>query len=218
MKKPNHQLIKYPSSRIGTIDLGQIGLRKHHVAGLLEIDVTAALQRVRNQKAQGRPISFFAWMVKAVSTVVADNKNIQALLGRRNSLIVFDDIDISVAVERTVKGVRVPLALVIRNTDKKSAEAIYSEIKQAQAQEIRDESDYVPGENKVPGSTMKLFYSLPQRLRLFLLRRILRNPFRSKDMMGTAIITSVGSAGRLPSWIIPKAMHNLCFALGWITK
>jgi hypothetical protein len=37
-----HEILRYPSSRIGTIDLGQIGLRKHHLAGLLEVDVTEA--------------------------------------------------------------------------------------------------------------------------------------------------------------------------------
>lgn len=36
--------------------------------------------------------------------------------------------------------------------------------------------------------------------------------------MGTAIITSVGSVAYLPGWVIPKAMHNLCFALGSVVK
>jgi hypothetical protein len=39
MKKAKHEVFGYPLSRIGTLDLGQIGLRKHHVVGLLEVDV-----------------------------------------------------------------------------------------------------------------------------------------------------------------------------------
>jgi pyruvate/2-oxoglutarate dehydrogenase complex dihydrolipoamide acyltransferase (E2) component len=38
------------------------------------------------------------------------------------------------------------------------------------------------------------------------------------NTMGTALITSVGTAGHLSKWVIPKAMHNLCFALGPILK
>ena len=36
--------------------------------------------------------------------------------------------------------------------------------------------------------------------------------------MGTAMVTSVGSVGRIPGWVIPKSMHDLCFALGSVIK
>jgi pyruvate/2-oxoglutarate dehydrogenase complex dihydrolipoamide acyltransferase (E2) component len=42
--------------------------------------------------------------------------------------------------------------------------------------------------------------------------------FRSKEMMGTAVITSVAAGGHLSGWVIPKSMHGLCFALGPISK
>ena len=50
MKKANHQVFRHPLSRIGTIDLGQIGLRKHHIAGLMEVDVTDALIQIEKQR------------------------------------------------------------------------------------------------------------------------------------------------------------------------
>jgi len=56
MKKAEHEITHYPSSRIGTIDLGKIGLDKHHVAGLLEIDVTKALESI---KKSGRKEDIF---------------------------------------------------------------------------------------------------------------------------------------------------------------
>jgi len=132
--------------------------------------------------------------------------------------VVFEDIDISIMVEKVVEGNRVPLPLLIRKTNEKTVEAIHAEIQAAQSQQIKDESDYVLTEDKIPRSLMRLYYTLPQWMRLFLIKRILRNPHRSKAMMGTAIITSVGTAGHLSGWIIPKAMHNLCFALGPIVK
>jgi hypothetical protein len=65
---------------------------------------------------------------------------------------------------------------------------------------------------------MRLYYKLPQCIRVFLMNRILKNPYRTKELMGTAVITTVGTAGHISGWIIPKAMHNLCFALGPIAK
>jgi hypothetical protein len=51
-----------------------------------------------------------------------------------------------------------------------------------------------------------------------MLRLLLRNPQRKKRMMGTVIITSTGSVGRIPGWIIPKTMHDLCFGLGSVIR
>jgi pyruvate/2-oxoglutarate dehydrogenase complex dihydrolipoamide acyltransferase (E2) component len=218
MTKAKHEVLRYPLSRIGTLDLGQIGLRKHHLVGLLEVDVTEAISRIRTLRAERREISFFAWMVKAISTAIAENRYVHALAGRKHRTVIFEDIDISVMVEKVVEGNRVPLPLLIRKTNEKTAEAVYSEIQAAQSRQIEDESDYVLTEDKLPRAVMRFYYALPQWVRLFLIRRIMRNPHRSKAMMGTAIITSVGTAGHQAGWFIPKAMHNLCFALGPIVK
>ena len=218
MARANHEVVRYPSSRIGTIDLGQIGLRKHHIAGLLEVDVTQAIDRVRKLRDEGKRVSLFAWLVKAISTAIAENRYIHALAGKNHQRVVFEDIDISIMVEKIVEGDRVPLPLLIRKTNEKSAEDICTEIQQAQNRPIKDESDYVLTDNKIPRAVMRLYYALPQFLRLFLIRRILRDPHRSKAMMGTAIVTSVGTPGHISGWIIPKAMHSLCLALGPIAK
>ncbi len=218
MKRNEYQIFRYPASRIGTIDLGQIGLHKHHIAGLLEVDVTDGLARIRKQRAEKRKVSFFAWIVKTISAAIAENRYIHAVAGSKNRIVVFDDIDITVMVERVVEEARVPLPVVIKKTNEKSVEDIYTEIQAAQRQEIRNEGDFVLSENKMSRAAMKLYYLLPQGIRLFVLTRILKNPFRRKETMGTAIITSVGSIGRLPGWFIPRAMHNLCFALGSIVK
>ena len=189
-------------------------MRKHHIAGLLEVDVTTALARLEKQRTNNPGVSFFAWIVKTIGAAIAENRYIHAVSGTKNSTVVFDDIDISVLVERKVEGTRVPLPLVIRRVNEKSVEEIHAEIREAQKQAIRDEGNYVLSENIVSRAVMKLYYALPQKLRLFIIGRILRNPHRRKNMMGTVVVTSVGSVGRLPGWIIPKSMHNLCFALG----
>jgi pyruvate/2-oxoglutarate dehydrogenase complex dihydrolipoamide acyltransferase (E2) component len=218
MKKAKHEIIQYPLSRIGTHDVGRIGLTKHHIAGLLEVDVTEVIRHVRKLRSDGKEISFFTWMVKAISNSISENRHIHALKGRGNSTVVFEDIDLSIMVEKLVDGTRVPLPLLIKKTNEKTAEAINAEVKKAQNQTIMDESDYVMSENQLSSAVIRFYYMLPQRIRLFIMKRILKNPYRSKEMMGTAIITTVGTAGHISGWILPKTMHNLCFALGPIAK
>ncbi|MBI9097674.1 MAG: 2-oxo acid dehydrogenase subunit E2 [Spirochaetaceae bacterium] len=218
MKKVKHEIFHYPLSRLGTHDVGKIALTKHHITGLLEVDITELIRHVRKLRTEGKEISFFAWMVKEISDTISENLHIHALKGRRNSTVVFEDIDLSVMVEKLVNGKRVPLPLLIKKTNEKTAEEINAEIKKAQNQTIKDESDYVMGEKQISRLAMLLYYILPQRIRLFIMKQIMKNPYRSKEMMGTAIITTVGTAGHISGWILPKSIHNLCFALGPIAK
>ena len=218
MKTARHEILRYPSSRVGTLDIGQLALRKHHIAGLLELDVTRALAEVRKQRSQGDGLSFFAWMVKTIASAIADNRCVHAQQGRGHSTVVFEDVDLSVMVEKVVEGERVPLPLLIRRANEKKAQEIHAEIQAAQRQEVRDESDHVLTDSGPSRAAMRLYYALPQWLRLRALRWAMKSPHRRKAMMGTAIITSVGAPGHLPGWIIPKSVHNLCFALGSIAK
>ena len=61
----------YPSSRLLTFDLGKIGLGKHHVRALLEVDVTEARRRIRKLRHTGMHVSFFGWLLKTASDCVA---------------------------------------------------------------------------------------------------------------------------------------------------
>lgn len=218
MNKPRYEIKKYSSARFGTIDLGQISNRKHHVAVLLQVDVTAALRRLRVLRIERREITFFAWLVKQIGDVIAESRYMHAVRGRGRNLILFHDIDIAVMVERTVNGERVPLVRVIKKTNEKSAGQICGEIRQAQQQEIRDEGDYVLGETRLSRTALRVYFGLPQTIRIWLHRRLLKNPFRSQSVMGTVIVAAVGATGRRPGWFIPKAMHNLCFAVGSTAK
>jgi pyruvate/2-oxoglutarate dehydrogenase complex dihydrolipoamide acyltransferase (E2) component len=188
------------------------------VAVLLQVDVTAALRRLRSLRTERRKISFFAWLVKQIGDVIMESRYMHAVRGRGRSLILFADVDIAVMVERTVCGARVPLMRVIRKTNEKSAEQIGEEIRRAQQQEIRDEGDYMLGETRLSRMALRVYFGLPQAIRLWLHRRLLKNPFRSQSLMGTVSVATVGATGRRPGWFIPKAVHNLCFAVGSTAK
>jgi len=211
--------IPYPSSRQLTFDVGRIGLGKHHVKALLEVDVTEARRIIKQNRHAGNKISFTAWLIKVIADCVALHPQIAGVNdAKRNKVLVFKDVDISIVVEKTVNGTRVPLPYVIRRADKKTLSQIHDEIESAKSQPVESEGNYVLGEEQ---STlgMKLFVRLPQWLRLILMRLlVLNHPQRVKDMMGTVMITTAGMVGHTRGWIMPFGMHPLCLAFGSLNE
>lgn len=210
-------LYTYPRSRRATFDVGAIGARKHHVAGLLEVDVTSARRRIREAIRSGRDLSFISWTLKVVAGAVVRNDYIHAINARSRTQVAFKDVDISLPVERLVDGARVPLVMVLRKANEKSIEELCGEIRAATTQGVGSARDYVLGERR--GSALQgLFFRMPRPLRALVWRYLLAEPFRRKAAMGTVMVTTVGMAGRFPGWILPKSLHNLCVGIGSIVR
>jgi hypothetical protein len=211
--------IPYPSSRQLTFDVGKIGLRKHHVRALLEVDVTEARRLIRQSRHSGRKISFIAWLIKSIADCISLHPPVAGVNdARHNRVIVFEDVDISIVVEKEVNGMRVPLPYIIRKADKKTLFEIQDEIESAKSQSVTSEGDYVLGEEQNTFG-MKLFLRMPQWLRLTLMRLlVLNHPQRVKDMMGTAMVTTAGMVGHTRGWIMPFSMHPLCLAFGSLNE
>jgi pyruvate/2-oxoglutarate dehydrogenase complex dihydrolipoamide acyltransferase (E2) component len=219
MDEHKYSLIDFPKSRIGTIDLGRIGRTKHHIAALLEIDVTDARTRLRTLRRESKiAISFTSWLVKIISTAITEHKEVHALLHRnRRKLIVFDDIDVALVVEKEVDGKLVPLPLLMKSANRKTMAQIQQEITNAKVQTVRNEGDYVL-DDKRTALQMKLYYLLPQVLRLLTLKFMLSRPLLRKKTMGTVVITSIGTKRGFPGWFIHKSYHNLSFGVGSVVK
>jgi pyruvate/2-oxoglutarate dehydrogenase complex dihydrolipoamide acyltransferase (E2) component len=211
--------IPYPSSRQLTFDVGKIGLAKHHVRALLEVDVTEARRMIKQIRRAGTRISFTAWLIKVIADCIALHPPIAGINhAKKNKVFVFNEVDISIVVEKNVNGVRVPLPYVIRKADQMELCQIQQEIESAKSQIVGSEGDYVLGEDHNT-TGMKLFVRLPQWLRLILMRvLVLNHPQRTKNMMGTVMITTAGMIGHTRGWIIPFSMHPLCLALGSLNE
>jgi hypothetical protein len=128
MEESEFTVIDYPASRQFTMDTGRISNNKHFVRALLEVDVTDALQKIKQARTREHKVSFQAWLIR--------------------------------------------LGLL-----------------------------------------------LPQWARLAYMRWfILGNPPAMQKMMGTVMVTSLGTTGRLSGWIIPTAMHPLSIGIGSLNK
>ena len=214
--KTDHIITSFPSSRILTMDMGRIGMRKHHVKALVKIDVTEASRKIRAIRRKGEAkISFTSWLVKCIGHAVSEHGRVHALREGKKKLVIFDEVDISVMAEKIVEGEPVPIPLVIRSVSGKSIAGIHDEIEAAKSAVIKDESGYVI-ESGRERKSLKLFMLLPQFIRLAIWRILLSDPHRVKRMMGTVIVTSIGTSAKINGFAIPLSIHPACFAAGSI--
>ncbi|HBV98637.1 MAG: hypothetical protein JL50_17595 [Peptococcaceae bacterium BICA1-7] len=207
----------FPTSRLATIDIGVASKMKHHIKALIELDVTEARKMIYEKRKEIKNISFNSWLIKCISKAVEEFKDIHGIRKGKSRIVIFDDIDISIMIEREIQGEKVPLPYVIRKTNEKSISDIFDEIKAGQSQSINDEGNYVLGEKKNE-YLMKIYYSMPGFIRRMIWGYIIQNPFLTKQNMGTVIITSVGMMGKINGWVIPVSVHPLSFAIGSIIK
>jgi pyruvate/2-oxoglutarate dehydrogenase complex dihydrolipoamide acyltransferase (E2) component len=213
----NFKIETFPLSRISTYDIGQVGLRKHHMKALIELDVTEARKMVAEKRKLSKEISFNSWLIKCISNVVKEYPLLHGIRKGKRKVVLFDDIDISIMIEREIQGKKAPLPYVIRRTNEKSISDIWKEIKNGQKQMIDNEGNYVLGETKNE-MLMKLYYMMPGFIRRIIWRGIIRNPFMTKQNMGTVMITFIGTVGQINGWVIPVSVHPICFAIGSIIK
>jgi pyruvate/2-oxoglutarate dehydrogenase complex dihydrolipoamide acyltransferase (E2) component len=195
MNNQEFTIINYPPVRKFTADTGRIGRDKHYIRTLLQVDVTDALQKIKTLRTPGRKISFLAWFIKVLADTVAEHPPINGIHKGRNRVLVFKNVNISTIVEKKVDGVPVPLPLVLRCVNEKTSFQINDEIQSAVDQPVKTEGNYVLGTGQ---SSLLLKLAV--------------------EMMGTVVVTSLGTVGRISGWIIPSSMHPLSIGIGSLNK
>jgi pyruvate/2-oxoglutarate dehydrogenase complex dihydrolipoamide acyltransferase (E2) component len=220
----NYEERKFPEYRIPTVDTLRWGRRKHHIPCLLEIDITDAREKMRAFKTESHErFSFTGWVVKCIGQAASEHKQVHAMRRGKRKLVIFDDVDIAIIVEKPVEDNEnnretLPMPYVIRKANEKSLKEIDSEIRQAQKE--LPESGEVQLNTTRNARQTRIFSRMPRFIRdLLVWRRISKNPFLAKKMMGTVAVTSlvnVSSSGA--TWAIPTGIHPLVFALGGIVK
>jgi pyruvate/2-oxoglutarate dehydrogenase complex dihydrolipoamide acyltransferase (E2) component len=215
LKLQQHSYQKITQSRIATFDVFSVGLLKHHVSALLEFDVTDSRRKLRDLRKSGINVSFNAWLIKVIGKVLYQHKEAAAYLYNKKKLIIFNDINISVLVEKQIGYKKVPMPLVIEKTNKKSALAITQEIEKAKNQEL-SEVDIVLNDKSTVYE--RLYYLLPGFIRRAVWKVMLGYPKFAYKKMGNAAVTSVGMIGRINGWFIHKSVHPVSFGIGSVIK
>ncbi|TMD98106.1 MAG: 2-oxo acid dehydrogenase subunit E2, partial [Chloroflexi bacterium] len=133
----NYQVVPYPKDRRAAVVLYRSAQRKPIIHGLLEVDVTRARAFLREHKAKtGESLSFTAFLATCLGKAVDENKAVQACRKGRKYLILFDDVDVMIQIERDMAGQKQPIPYTIRAANRKTFREIHHEIKAAQVEDV----------------------------------------------------------------------------------
>jgi pyruvate/2-oxoglutarate dehydrogenase complex dihydrolipoamide acyltransferase (E2) component len=207
-----YTIVPFPKARHIYMDSLYLGQRKHTVYGLIEADVTNVRQFIRQHKAStGETLSFTAFLIACVGKAVERNKYMHAYRNWRGQLVLFDEVDVTSMFEIEADGEKLPLARVIRATNKRTFREIHDEIRAVQAERKREKS--------LPYSRFLWLYPLvPAFIRHWAYRVLLKNPHWIKRTIGTVQITAVGMFGEGGGWAITRPFYTLAIAVGGIAE
>ncbi len=199
------------------VDVLEEGSRRHHVYDWIGIDVTRARQYLRGYKRKtGETLSHTGWIIKCVSQAVSEHKEVQAYRHGNGKLVIFDDVDVWLALEVTVEDEKRIWPIILRKTNEKSVKEIHDEIRKAQAEQSEN------GDAEIDDSTAKLRKKLnrpwPKFVRKLFWRRLRKDAFFAKNIMGTIAVTAPVIGMKSSQWSIPIGLHPIIIAVGAIAK
>jgi len=202
-------------SRIATFDIFDVGLRKHHINAILEFDVTESRAKLRELRKKGINVSFNAWLIKVIGSVLHKHQEAAAYFYNKKKLIIFNDINVSFIVEKKIGDSKVPVPLVIEKVNERSVLEITQEIENAKNHELNPDDIVLKQQSTF---YQRLYYRLPGFLRRLFWRLLLKNPKSAYKTMGNVAVTSVGMMGKINGWFIHKSVHPVSFGVGSILK
>ena len=212
MKKSHegYKIVPFPRMRYLMITIGRLTRHKHIIRGLVEIDVTRARQSLREHKARtGESPSFTAFLAACVAHAVEMNKEVHAYRNWRNQLVLFEDVDINIMVERDLQGHKFPVAHTVRAANRKTVQDIQEEIRTVQAQPMRGREV----------KALQWVALLPTFVRQIFLWFMFKNPRLVKQMIGTVGLTAIGMFGNKGGWGIGLPnVHTLGIVVGGIAR
>jgi pyruvate/2-oxoglutarate dehydrogenase complex dihydrolipoamide acyltransferase (E2) component len=136
---------------------------------------------------------------------------VQAYRKGRKQLVLFEDVDVGLMVERQDGDRRVLTGYVVRNADAKSFWAIHEEIRAAQASPV-------PALGGMPSwfrTLLVLPWPLSVGVKAAMRTAFDRDPSRFASMVGTVGVTAVGMFGKgVGGWGITPIIHGLGLIVG----
>ena len=200
-----------PARRV-MINMLNLAGPKHSMYGLLEVDVTIARQFIaEHKKSTGETLSFTGFLTLCLARAVDENKEVQAYLKGRNQIIMFDDVNVGLMVERKVGEKRALMGHTVQAANRKTYREIHDEIRRVQ-------SAPAPANRGMPNwlrSAMLLPWPLSRLFNALLGMTVRRDPTIHVSMAGTVGITAIGMFGKGHSgWGLETTRHSLDLIVG----
>jgi len=192
----------------------QFSRKRYYMTGLMELDITNARKIfVCYKKQHVDNLSFTSWVAKCLATAVSENKEVQSAK-KGKKIIFFEDVDLSIPIEKIIDGKPFPSILIIRKANEKSLQEIHDEIRAAQ---FPDKDDIT---STISRKQLDMLFSLPRTVRtLIFWRRLRKNPFFLKKLNGTVQLNPLGMFAKgIGGWAINLGHHPLIIVIGGISE
>jgi pyruvate/2-oxoglutarate dehydrogenase complex dihydrolipoamide acyltransferase (E2) component len=199
----------FPRARQDIVDSLAVGVGRHMVHALLELDVTRARALIRDEEArEGERLSFTAFLVATLARAIDEDRRLHACRDWRGRLVLFDEVDVVTLIESEIDRVAVPH--VIRAANRRTVRELHDEIRLIQQAPQRSEQR--------SGALARLSAFTPGLLRRLFLRLLRRSPRWLKRAAGTTLVTSVGMFGMGRGWVVGIVpLHTLCLTVAGIS-
>ncbi len=133
----DYKVVPYPKMRRLEAIAYRSVQHKPMIHGLLEVDVTRARAHLREHKATtGESLSFTAFLTACLAKAVDEHKAVQTTRFGSKHLILFDDVDVYLPIERDVAGDSQIMPYIIRAANRKTFREIHHEIRAALVQDV----------------------------------------------------------------------------------
>ncbi len=209
----NSKTTTFPKSRVATLDICDIGVRKHYISSFLEVDVTDARLKLKQRRVEGEKNSFTAFLLYVIAQTLSEHPHIAAFLKNKREVIHFHDINISVIIEKQISREKVPIPHIIGKAQTKTISQITSEIQEVKNKELGVDDLVL---HRKTSFSERIYTYLPKWIRILFWKMVLRNPKLSYLKMGNVAFTSLGMVGKISGWFTPITIHPVCFGVGSI--
>ena len=198
--------LAFPRIRNAVLDIVNEGRKKNTIYILLEIDITEARHAMAALKQAGKPApTITSYMVRCFAKAVDEQKLMHAYRKGKKKVVLFDDVDAAVVVEKEVEGQLLPVHYIIRSANKKHLDDIQAEINHAKQATFED---IVPKIDRI------FFSKVPDLFRRWFWKITRKDPKVKKYFSGTIGVTSVGMFGSGMAYLIPITPMTSTLGIG----
>ncbi len=193
-KKDSFTVEPFPRFREIVIESVKAGKKMNHVTGMPIYDVTKARELMQKYKEKNKEsVSFTAFIIHCLGKAVSEYKQIHGIRKGRRKVIIFDDINIRLNIEKEIDGKKTAVIHIIRKANKKSLREIHDEIRRAQGAKGYAKKEVVSQKQKKSRKGQNKLISLPKFLRRIVWWKLKHDPFFIQKNLGTVSVTTLGT-------------------------
>jgi pyruvate/2-oxoglutarate dehydrogenase complex dihydrolipoamide acyltransferase (E2) component len=200
------QKIKFSGLRSTIREFIRVGSRCNPIFVTTEINAAALKELCAGQGCSITPV-----LIKIIAALSARHPLMNSVLARsvtlRRHIYLYDDVDMSIAVEKAFGGERFVTTPVIRQVNRKSLKDISAELKMLNQLPFHERPEY---------RTLQQFNRLPGFLKYYILLVVCQSHALFRQFFGTVGMTSLGNLGS--AYVYPQWLNSVVFGIGSIER